>query len=263
MQSLYLQEAVHRLGSKDSPFVYGNFVSSLDGRIALLDPETSITCLPAHLTSANDFRLFLELHAQADCLITHGGYLRALAAGRLGNILQVGAHPQHTDLSDWRKNMGLNSQPALIVVSTSLNFPIPDCIEAQQQTLYIATTEQADTKKVQSLEQRGFHVFIAGQGQRVEGTPLIQALSDFGYQCIYLIAGPLILETMLRDAQLSRLYLTLTHQILGGQRFHSLISGPELNPAGQLSLSHLYYDSGVQNQPGQFFARYECGLLQE
>ncbi len=263
VQGLYLQEAVHHLGSNDTPFVYGNFVSSLDGRIALLEPESGHAYLPGHLTSANDFRLFLELHAQADCLITHGGYLRALAAGRLGNILQVGVHEQHTDLLAWRKDNDLSPQPALVVVSASLDFPIPASINAHQQAFYIATTERADTKKVQALEQQGFHVFMAGQGSFVEGKPLIQALQRFGYRCIYLIAGPVILETMLRDQQLSRLYLTTTHQMLGGQGFHTLIPGSELDAAGQLSLSHLYYDSGCsQQQKGQFFARYECGTAQ-
>ena len=60
------------------------FLSSLDGRIALEDVSQSTTYIPKHLTTASDFRLFMELHAQADCLITHGGYMRALSEGRLG-----------------------------------------------------------------------------------------------------------------------------------------------------------------------------------
>src|SRR5260370_28433528 len=74
----YLAHAVHRLGSAAQPFVYADFVSSLDGRIALDDPGSGESRLPAALRSDNDFPLLPELAAPADCLITPGGYLRAL-----------------------------------------------------------------------------------------------------------------------------------------------------------------------------------------
>src|SRR5918912_955678 len=106
LKGLYLKHRLHELGSPESPFVYGNFVSSLDGRIALVDTDSIESNLLEGLTSSNDFRLFQELQAQADCLITHGGYLRALSQGRLGNVLQVGASGD-VDLIAWRKENGL------------------------------------------------------------------------------------------------------------------------------------------------------------
>jgi hypothetical protein len=36
------------------------------------------------------------------------------------------------------------------------------------------------------------------------------------------MAGPQLIETVLRDGSLSRLYLTLTHQLLGGEHFHTV-----------------------------------------
>jgi len=83
LQGLYLKLALHRRGSRETPFVYANFLTSLDGRIALED-ATGVPYLPKSMTTPDDFRLFLELECQADCLITHGGYLRALAHGHLG-----------------------------------------------------------------------------------------------------------------------------------------------------------------------------------
>lgn len=69
---------MHQVGTTEAPFVYGNFVSSLDGRIALMDTAGGESYLPEALTNPNDLRLFFELEAQADCLITHAGYLRFL-----------------------------------------------------------------------------------------------------------------------------------------------------------------------------------------
>ena len=123
LKGLYLQHCVHTLGTPETPFVYANFVMSLDGRIALEETLDAQSYIPDNLTSDSDFRLFLELLAQADCLITHGGYLRALAERRLGNILQIGFSPETKDLLKWRKAQGLNSQPAVVVASESLEFP--------------------------------------------------------------------------------------------------------------------------------------------
>ena len=40
VRGLYLQERLHELGTPASPLVYASFVSSLDGRIALVDPAS-------------------------------------------------------------------------------------------------------------------------------------------------------------------------------------------------------------------------------
>ena len=85
--------------------VYANFVTSLDGRIAVTDAGGA-SCLPEGLTNPRDWRLFQELQAHADCLVTHGGYLRALASGTLGNVLQVGRGAGGEDLARWRGRSG-------------------------------------------------------------------------------------------------------------------------------------------------------------
>lgn len=38
LEGLYLEQRLHALGTVREPFVYGSFVSSLDGRIALAEP---------------------------------------------------------------------------------------------------------------------------------------------------------------------------------------------------------------------------------
>src|SRR6516165_3228304 len=111
LQGLYLEHRLHEIGSAAAPFVYANFVSSLDGRIAVMDEGRSGEAVMAGLANPNDFRLLQELEAQADCLITHGGYLRALEQGQFGNVLQITA----SDLAQWRKDNGLQPQPAIVI----------------------------------------------------------------------------------------------------------------------------------------------------
>ena len=256
LRGLYLGLKLHELGTPGQPFVYANFLSSLDGRIALEDAD-GMAYLPKSLTTPGDFRLFLELQAQADCLITHGGYLRSLAAGRLGNILQIGQRPESADLLAWRLAHGLNAQPAIVVASASLDFPLPDSIREHGQTCYIATGRQADPAKVEHWRGQGYEVVFAGEGRRVEGGPLARALGERGLRSLYLVAGPEMLETMIRDGKLGRLFQTVTHQLMGGLAFRTVSPGHEFGPAGHLKLRSLYYDPNSPEGAGQWFVQFD------
>jgi riboflavin biosynthesis pyrimidine reductase len=257
LKGLYLTERLFELGTPKRPFVYANFLASLDGRIALEDLQGQ-PYLPKSLTTPADFRLFLELAAQADCLITHGGYLRALAAGRLGNILQLGAHPAGDDLVAWRLAQGLAPQPAIAVVSSSLDFSLPDSIRAHRQPLYLFTGESADPERVEAWRRKGFPVIFAGPDQRVTGKCLISLLGQLGYRSIYLVAGPAMLDTVVREGLLNRLYQTITHQLMGGEAFRTMVPGPELGPKGHLRLRALYYDPAGPGGAGQWFAQFDA-----
>lgn len=249
---LYLAHRVHELGHPGSPFVYANFLSSIDGRIALEDVGKGLSYIPKHLTTASDLSLFLELHAQADCLITHGGYMRALGEKRLGNILQI----VDEELLEWRRCNGLTAQPAILIASASLTFPIHHSLLETNQQVYIATGRKACPERIRFWQDQGFPVLLAGADQMVEGAPLLKELKSLGFKSIYLIAGPKMLDTVVRDRQLSRLYLTLTHQLLGGRDFRTLLTGSSLGPEGNLKLDSLYLECDSPPGAGQFFAQF-------
>ena len=257
LKGLYLQQQVHELGKPEAPFVYANFVVSLDGRIALEEEKNGQAYVPKHLISPNDFRLFLELLAQADCLVTHGGYLRALAEQRLGDILQLSVTSDTRDLFEWRRHHHLSRYPAVVVASSSLDFPVPSSVKEHGQPFYIATGQAADHGRIAAWKRQGYEVIIAGKDKMVEGAPLVQKIRALGYKTLYLIAGPRMLDTMIRDGQLSRLYLTITHQVIGGESFHSLLPGPELGQSGYMRLQALYYDPTSPHGAGQWFAQFD------
>ncbi|MGR8934804.1 MAG: RibD family protein [Gammaproteobacteria bacterium] len=257
LKGLYLAHKLHELGAEKKPFVYANFLSSLDGRIALEDAKKGTTYIPKHLTTDSDFQLFMELHAQSDCLITHGGYMRALGEGRLGNILQI----KDAELSEWRRSSGLAAQPDVIIASASLNFPLHESLNRSGQKIYIATGQKASLARVKAWRKRGYPVILAGNNRLVHGAALIRELGRLGYRCIYLIAGPQMLDTVVRERQLFRLYLTITHQLMAGKDFRTLLTGNLLGTEGNLLLSSLYYEGGSPAGSGQFFTRFELKPL--
>jgi riboflavin biosynthesis pyrimidine reductase len=252
IKGLYLAHQLHKLAKAESPFVYANFLSSLDGRIAVEDAVQGCTYIPKHITTASDFGLFMELHAQADCIITHGGYMRALGEGRLGNILQV----KDKNLAAWRCNNGLQPQPAVIIASASLNFPMHNSLHEHAQAVYIATGSNADPERIRYWQDLGYALLFTGEDHMVHGAPLIDALNGLGFKAIYLVAGPQMLDTVIREKQLSRLYLTITHQLIGGKDFRTLLTGSMLGPEGNLTLEALYYEQDSPPGSGQFFMQF-------
>jgi riboflavin biosynthesis pyrimidine reductase len=257
LNGTYLAHDLRRLGTPEQPFVYANFVSSLDGRIAVVEAHTGESYVLEDLTSSHDWRLFQELQAQADCMVTHGGYLRALAERKFDDILQVGVAKQALDIGEWRQTHGLTRQPAIAIVSRTLDFPIPPSLEHHQQPVHIITGNDAPADRVAFWRERRCEVVLAGAGTSVEGASMIRTLGARGYRRLYLLAGPQMLETVLRDGSLSRLYLTLTHQLIGGEMFHTLTAGPRLGRAGRLQLHSLYLDPVAPKGTGQWFASFD------
>ena len=256
LEGTYLAHDLRTIGTPEQPFVYANFVSSLDGRIAVVEAHTGESYVLEDLTSSHDWRLFQELQAQADCMVTHGGYLRALAERKFEDILQVGLAKQALDIGRWRDEHGLARQPAIAIVSRTLDFPIPPSLARHEQPVHIITGNDAPADRVAFWREQRCEVVFAGAGGSMEGAPMIHALGERGYSRLYLLAGPQMLETVLRDHSLSRLYLTLTHQLIGGEVFHTLTAGPRLGRAGRLQLHTLYYDPVAPKGTGQWFASF-------
>lgn len=259
LEGAYLSHDLQSLGTREQPFTYANFVSSIDGRIAAAEAETDEPYVLEGLANSHDWRLFQELQAQSDCQVTHGGYLRALAEGKFGDILQVGLSEDAKDLAAWRRERGLAAQPGVAVVSRSLDFPLAPSLARHEQPVHIVTGEDAPEDRVRYWKDQGFDLHFAGRGPSVEGGPMIRLLGSLGYTRLYLLAGPEMLETVLRDRALSRLYVTLTHQIIGGEAFHTMASGPLLGEAGRLKLNTLYYDEQKPNGTGQWFSSFDLG----
>lgn len=263
VRGLYLAKNLHRCGFT----VYADFVTSLDGRIAVKkarqqqsDVSKRHAVLPEHLSSPVDLRLLLELQAQADCVVTHAGYLRARAEGRLGDILRVGAPEAHRDLTEWRREQSLPPQPSVVICSTSLDFPLPDDLEREQ--VWIATCETADRQRIARLREIGYRVIVAGNGHQVDGGALVDVLRDAGFNGVFLLAGPVLFESLLAAGHVDHLFITVSHQFVGTADFLTLIPGLRTDVSRcVLEQKELLYTPGTTSAPeraGEWFAHFRC-----
>lgn len=258
LEGLYLQPIHDDAPDVGSPLVYTNFITSLDGRIAIDHPVTGKRGVPEHITNPRDWRLYQELAARADVLLVSARYLRELEQGKAQASMPLSGEPAFADLLAWRLQQGLAPQPAVVILSASLDLPLSELQALQHRRVYVATgaknTDKAD--RVDNIEQCGASMLYSGDAGKVEGGRLVALLAQEGFRNIYSIAGPGVLETLLRARVLDRIYLTQVHRMIGGVSFDTLFEGHLLNPPADFSLRALYYDEHGGDDCGQFFGIY-------
>lgn len=255
LKGLYLAHDLRQYARENlTPYIYANFVTSLDGRIAIARPDGRGMMVPKNVANDRDWRLYQELAAQADLIISSGRYLRDWAEGRAQEILQTD-DPRFADLREWRKAQGLKPQPDIAINSSSLEFSIPEVLTKNGRKAIFFTTANPKPERVREIEANAGQVIVAGEN-RVEGKLFAQHAAQLGYRTIYSGAGPKILRLLLADRVLNRLYLTFANRVLGGSPFSTIVEGGLLEPAAEFKLNTLYFDPAGLDGLGQLFASY-------
>jgi riboflavin biosynthesis pyrimidine reductase len=254
LKQLYLNHNLRQFAGQERPYIYANFVVSLDGRIAIPHPTKPGLKVPENVANSRDWRLFQELAAQADLIISSGRYLRDWADGRAQEILRVD-DPKFADLRDWREAQGLKPQPDIAIISGSLNFPIPEVLTANGRNVIVFTTANPDPMRAAEIEDQAGQLFVVGENS-VSGAQMAQKMAELGYQTVYSAAGPKILHLLLAGGVLNRLYLTQVGRLLGGSPFSSILEGGLLETAVDAQLHTLYHDPLAFDGLGQLLFAY-------
>jgi riboflavin biosynthesis pyrimidine reductase len=258
LEGLYLQHQLHTRGRPNRPFVYSNFITSLDGRIAIAANDRTTHKVPAAIANPRDWRLYQELAGQADLLITSGRFYRQAVMGEAQDILPIGHQSTFADIRQWRLEQGLQKQPDIAIISGSLDIPLAALEPYRKRKILVITGANADQTRVKELQDHGIDIIHAGAGSRVDGSMMIPELASRGYQSIYAIAGPGVFQTLLEARIVDRLYLTIAQQLLGGDVFDTLSSGPLLAPAQGMQLVQLYHDTHAPDNGGQLLGCFEA-----
>ena len=257
LRGLYLEHNLRAHSEAlDRVFVCANFVSSLDGRIAVPDSSGKGVTLAEAITNPRDWRLFHELAVQTEILITSGRYLREYATGVKQEILQIYDDPQFEDLKNWRLSRDFSSQPDLAVISSQLDFNVPPALVGDGRSLLIFTNKSADPDQIQRLKDQGAKILFAG-AESVDGQEICAHMTNLGYRTAYSGAGPKVLHLLASSGVLDRLYLTFANRLLGGDPYASILEGPLLDPPIDMQLNTLYFDPYGIEGLGQLFASYD------
>lgn len=248
LKGLYLSNELHHCVPGGGAFVYSNFITSLDGRIAIAEGDSGDTAIPSETANPRDWRLLLELAAPADAVIVSGRFLRQLGEGSAQACPPLECDIPE-DIAAFRHELGLPPQPAMVVVSNSLELPSGELGRYGDRRVIVATSDTAEHRSVTAITDLGVEVVRAGK-KRVEGKELVAGLLARDIRLIYSIAGPAVMHTLLAAGVLGRLYLTTVLRVLSGKDYASMIEGSLLDPPYDFELNALYLDDhgpdGVQ-----------------
>lgn len=246
LNGLFLGHELHLRGRPGQPFVYTNFITTLDGRISRQNPQGYREVPPA-CTNAHDLRLYHELTAQADVVLTTSRHLKAAAAGRGAGMLNFGDWAE--ELVQWRTRRKLPPHPRIAAISGDLNLPERARLAAELGEITVITVAGAERNDAEFKDYR----VISCSGPTIEGQLLINML---GPECrtVCSVAGPRVHSALLRARRLDRLYLTLVQLLLGGDEFDTLTVGAGFDPPAAFSLAALYHDPVKPAGAGQLFA---------
>ncbi len=256
LHGLYLNHNLRQYsGQYGRPFVFSNYVVSLDGRIAIPHPSRPGLMVPKAIANERDWRLLQELTAQSDIILSTGRYLRDIADGRAQEFLQID-DPKFADLRDYRQKQGLSPYPDVAIISRSLDFPIPELLTEGGRKVLIFTNGSPDPERVAELEAQAGQVIVAGD-DGVDGAQMVAHLTLMDYQVVFAASGPKILHMLLTSGLIDRLYITQTSRILGGDPFATIVEGQTFDFPYDMTLSTLYYDPHAPENLGQLLAAYD------
>jgi riboflavin biosynthesis pyrimidine reductase len=247
LQGSYLDLNLHQQAAAGDVYIYANYIASLDGRIALYDKTLGEYAVPKSIANHRDWRLYQELAGQADVMITSARYFRQLAEGKAQDLLPVGSGEAYADIKVWRETQGLKAQPDVMVLSNSLDIPLKALEKVQGRQVIVLTASQ-DTKKIDILVQAGVKVVQTAQ---VTGAFVRERLMALKYRSAYLIAGPQVHATFIKDGNVDELFLTTHFSLLGGTQVSGLVDA-DLPKAQRLKLISSYLDI----QENQMFQRF-------
>jgi riboflavin biosynthesis pyrimidine reductase len=201
------------------PVLYTNFVETLDGVVAIPALEKSNALVADH--SAADRFLMGLLRALADCVLIGSG---TLLASPNGMWRPAGVYPAAADAF---AELG---EPAVAVVSSGAsldpNHPV------LQKAVVLTTARGAEL-----LDGVLPDVVAVNDGDWVDVRAAVEVLRARGHERILSEAGPTMFASLLADALVDELFLTVSPVLAGrltaGERL-GLVEGAELLPQARI-----------------------------
>ncbi|HZT16170.1 MAG TPA: dihydrofolate reductase family protein [Gaiellaceae bacterium] len=229
--------------------LYANFVSSLDGVIALPGVAAS-NRLIADASDADHFVMAL-LRACADAILVGSGTLRASPKARW---LPESAYPAAREaFAELRQRLGLERQPALAVVTSTGGAGEPLPFGGLPREPIVLTTE-AGAGVLDRAEGAGDPIALPGAGL-VDVRAAVGELRRRGLRRILCEGGPTLFGSLLDAGLVDELFVTLSPVVAGratGRTVLALVEEAGFLPDRRVAASLV----GVRRSGAHLFLRY-------
>jgi riboflavin biosynthesis pyrimidine reductase len=238
----------------DRPYVIGNFVTTLDGVVALNDSDQSgggeISGFNEH-----DRMVMGLLRAVADAIIVGAGTLRS-ARQHVWTAKQI--YPALAEeYQQLRSRLGKASPPLTVIVTASgaIDLALPVFQSGEAPVLVVTTQAGAQRIHTHALPHT-VQVVAMKQAGTLSTQAILEAISAVQQSEIILVeGGPQLMGDFFAEHLLDELFLTLAPQIAGRD---DSVERPGLVAGKQLAPAHPVWGTlvGVKRAESHLFLRY-------
>ena len=219
----------------DRPTIVANFVSSLDGIVALGPSEPSAGGGEISGFSESDRFMMALLRGLADVVLVGAGTVRA---GRNHEWTPRRVAPElAAALAALRSGLALAPQPTTVVVTARGDIdPAHPGLSAPDVPVIVATTRAGATRLARLALPANMKVEIAGDDGQVPANAVVDIVRGAGARLALCEGGPHLFGELLRARLIDELFLTLAPQVIGrddtAQRL-SLVEGVSFGAPGR------------------------------
>ncbi len=235
----------------DRPTVIANFVSTVDGVVALGPGEPPGGGPISGFFEPDRFVMAL-LRALADVFVVGSGTIAGTSSHDWTAERMAPAHA--VELTRWRRQLGLRPRPTAVIVTGSGEVRLGKRgIDDPVVPVIFATTPDG-AQRLRRLDLPS-HVSIEalGSGERLSGQDLMAFLRTIDASLILCEGGPHLLGDLIDVDGLDELFLTVAPQIVGrGEGRLGLVEGVGLAPGAGRWLDLV----SVRRSGGHLFLRY-------
>jgi riboflavin biosynthesis pyrimidine reductase len=229
-RAVALPPRLHRIYGGDLRFgarsLYANFVSSIDGVVAVEDRPSSGSLISGK--SDSDRFLMGLLRAVADVVLIGAGTLRATPGHRwtAAHVFPALA----TDFEIVRRSTNRAADPLLVVLSASGD--LPGSHPALEAGALVLTTADG-ARRAHGRLPSACEVVVLGRGKEVPMADAIRLIRARGSASVLSEAGGVVTGQLVRDQLVDELYLTVSPVLAGrvrGDRNKGIVEGIHLLP---------------------------------
>ncbi len=215
---------------RDRPAIVANFVSTLDGIVALGGGDLSGGGLISGFSEPDRFVMGL-LRSIADVVVVGAGTLRGST-----DHAWIAEHVHRRSAAafqGWRAEMGLATRPTTVFVTASGDIPVQHPGLNDPATPVVIATTAAGAARLKGARVAE-HVSIEpiASGSSVSGEDVAALGARLGARLILTEGGPHLLGALVESDLLDELFLTLSPQVVGrgGAERLGLVEGLALPP---------------------------------
>ena len=196
---------------RDRPYLFANFVSTLDGVVALGEPGTGGDEISGG--SRQDRAVMGLLRAACDMVIVGAGTLRAFPR-HLWTPEAIHA-PSAAAYTRLRTTMGRPQPPLAVIVSASGDLdPALPVFSSGRAPAAIVTTP-AGARTLQARGGGALDIRVVDQAPRLTAADVLRAAAPAAGSRVLLECGPSLMATFFEGGAVDELFLTLAPQIAG------------------------------------------------